>query len=94
MMSQSSFCIRLEQAEHGVFWQFQMKTLCIYCGSSIGASPSYAAAARLLAKTMVDSNIGLVYGGGNVGLMGVIADEVIRLGGEATGIIPKALLDK
>jgi uncharacterized protein (TIGR00730 family) len=71
-----------------------MKTLCVYCGSSLGASPVYAEAARLLAKSMVDDNIGLVYGGGNVGLMGIIADEVIRLGGEATGIIPKALMDK
>lgn len=43
---------------------------------------------------MVDNNIALVYGGGNVGLMGVIADEVTRLGGEATGVIPKALMDK
>ena len=43
---------------------------------------------------MVENNIALVYGGGNVGLMGIIADEVLRLGGEATGVIPKALLDK
>lgn len=71
-----------------------MKALCVYCGSSIGASPIYADAARLLAKAMVDSNISLVYGGGKVGLMGVIADEVMRLGGDATGIIPKALMDK
>lgn len=71
-----------------------MKSLCVYCGASIGASPVYADAARALAKAMVDDNIALVYGGGNVGLMGVIADEVIRLGGEATGVIPKALMDK
>jgi uncharacterized protein (TIGR00730 family) len=71
-----------------------MKSLCVYCGSSIGASPAYANAARMLAKAMVEDNIALVYGGGNVGLMGVIADEVIRLGGEATGVIPKALMDK
>jgi hypothetical protein len=71
-----------------------MKSLCIYCGSSVGASPVYADAARLLAKTMVDNKIALVYGGGNVGLMGVIADEVLRLGGEATGVIPQALMDK
>lgn len=71
-----------------------MKALCVYCGSSIGASPAYADAARSLAKSMVDDNIALVYGGGNVGLMGVIADEVIRLGGEATGVIPKALMDR
>ncbi|HJV83161.1 TIGR00730 family Rossman fold protein [Noviherbaspirillum sp.] len=71
-----------------------MKSLCVYCGSSVGASPDYADAARLLAKAMVNDNIGLVYGGGNVGLMSVIADEVMRLGGEATGVIPKALMDK
>lgn len=71
-----------------------MKSLCVYCGSSIGASPAYAQSARLLAKAMVDDNIALVYGGGKVGLMGTIASEVMRLGGEATGIIPKALMDK
>lgn len=71
-----------------------MKFLCVYCGSSSGASATYATAARQLAAAMVDDNIGLVYGGGNVGLMGIIADEVLRLGGEVTGVIPKALLDK
>ena len=71
-----------------------MKSLCVYCGSSIGASPVYADAARMLAKAMVEDNISLVYGGGNVGLMGIIADEVMRQGGEATGVIPKALMDK
>lgn len=48
----------------------------------------------MLAKAMVDSNTSLVYGGGKVGLMGIIADEVMQLGGEATGVIPKALMDK
>ncbi len=71
-----------------------MKSICVYCGSSFGASPDYADAARALAKAMVDDNIALVYGGGNVGLMGVIADEVMRLGGEATGVIPSALMEK
>ena len=71
-----------------------MKSLCIYCGSSPGASPVYAQAARALAQAMVNDNIALVYGGGNVGLMGIIADEVIRLGGRATGVIPEALLQK
>ena len=71
-----------------------MKSLCIYCGSSPGSSPLYAQAARSLAQQMVDDNIALVYGGGNVGLMGVIADEVIRLGGVATGVIPMALMEK
>jgi uncharacterized protein (TIGR00730 family) len=71
-----------------------MKSLCVYCGSSSGASPIYAEAARELAKEMVNQDIALVYGGGNVGLMGVIADEVLRLGGQVTGVIPQALLDK
>jgi uncharacterized protein (TIGR00730 family) len=71
-----------------------MNSLCVYCGSSLGNKPVYAQAAREMAHEMVNNNIALVYGGGNVGLMGVIADEVMRLGGEVTGIIPKALMDK
>jgi uncharacterized protein (TIGR00730 family) len=71
-----------------------MKSLCVYCGSSLGNDPAYVKAARDLAGAMVADNIALVYGGGKVGLMGAIADEVLRLGGEATGVIPKALLDK
>ena len=71
-----------------------MKSLCIYCGSSPGSSPIYAQAARSLARHMVNDNIALVYGGGNVGLMGIIADEIMRLGGIATGVIPTALLEK
>jgi uncharacterized protein (TIGR00730 family) len=71
-----------------------IKSICVYCGSSTGASPVYADSARLLAKAMVESNIALVYGGGNVGLMGIIATEVLRLGGEATGVIPTALMEK
>jgi uncharacterized protein (TIGR00730 family) len=71
-----------------------IKSICVYCGSSPGASPAYADAARMLARAMVERKISLVYGGGNVGLMGVIASEVLRLGGEATGVIPTALMDK
>ena len=71
-----------------------MKSICIYCGSSFGNQPVYAEAARTLAAEMVKHDIGLVYGGGKVGLMGVIADEILRLNGEATGVIPQALMDK
>ncbi len=71
-----------------------MKTIAVYCGSSHGNNPVYGLAARELARAMVDRNIALVYGGGNVGLMGVIADEVMRLGGEATGVIPQHLMDR
>lgn len=70
----------------------RMKSIAVYCGASPGAKPVYAEAARQLARSLVEHNIALVYGGGKVGLMGVIADEVLRLGGEATGVIPHALL--
>lgn len=69
-----------------------LQTVAVYCGASMGADPVYADAARALAAVLVEHNIALVYGGGNVGLMGVIADEVLRLGGEVTGVIPQALL--
>jgi uncharacterized protein (TIGR00730 family) len=71
-----------------------MKAIAVYCGASPGLDPVYADAARDLARALVDHNIGLVYGGGKVGLMGAIADEVLRLGGEATGVIPRALLER
>jgi uncharacterized protein (TIGR00730 family) len=71
-----------------------MKSIAVYCGASPGADPVYADAARGLARALVEHNIGLVYGGGKVGLMGVIADEVLRLGGEATGVIPKQLVER
>ncbi|MCU6433047.1 TIGR00730 family Rossman fold protein [Undibacterium sp. Jales W-56] len=71
-----------------------MNSLCVYCGSSIGFSDAYADGARKLASAMAARRIAMVYGGGNVGLMGVIADEVLRLGGHVTGVIPKALMDK
>jgi uncharacterized protein (TIGR00730 family) len=71
-----------------------MKSIAVYCGASNGAKPEYAEAARELGRTLVEHNISLVYGGGRVGLMGAIADEVLRLGGEATGVIPRALLER
>jgi uncharacterized protein (TIGR00730 family) len=71
-----------------------MKSIAVYCGASLGANPGYADAARSLAQALVEHNIALVYGGGNVGLMGVIADEVLRLGGDATGVIPRALVER
>jgi uncharacterized protein (TIGR00730 family) len=69
-----------------------MKSIAVYCGASLGADPVYADAARGLARALVEHNIGLVYGGGKVGLMGVIADEVLRLGGTVYGVIPQALM--
>ena len=71
-----------------------MKSICVYCGANAGNHPVYAEAARALARCLVDENLALVYGGGKVGLMGVIADEVLRLGGEVTGVIPTQLVER
>jgi uncharacterized protein (TIGR00730 family) len=71
-----------------------IKSICVYCGSSIGGLDAYANAAKALAQQLVAKDMALVYGGGNVGLMGVVADEVLRLGGHVTGVIPQALMDK
>ena len=71
-----------------------MKSIAVYCGANAGVSEKYAEAARELARAMVERNIALVYGGGNVGLMGIIADEVLRLGGEASGVIPRQLVER
>ncbi len=71
-----------------------MKSICVFCGSSHGAQPAYTVAARALASTMVKNDIELVYGGGNVGLMGVIGDTVMQSGGKVTGVIPKPLMEK
>ena len=71
-----------------------MKAICVYCGANAGVSPAYAEAARALGRALVESNLSLVYGGGNVGLMGIIADEVLRVGGEVTGVIPTALVER
>ena len=71
-----------------------MERICVFCGSSVGARPAYAAAARALGAALVARGLGLVYGGGNVGLMGVIADEVLAGGGEVVGVIPGHLAEK
>ena len=70
-----------------------MKRLAVYCGSSPGADPAFAEAARALGAEMAQRDIGLVYGGGRLGLMGVVADAVLEAGGEAYGVIPQALVD-
>lgn len=68
--------------------------LAVYCGSAEGADPAFADAARDLAAAMVGAGIDLVYGGGRLGLMGIMADTVLEGGGNVYGVIPKALVDK
>ncbi|WP_323121629.1 LOG family protein [Burkholderia alba] len=71
-----------------------MKSVCIYCGSAAGNKPVYANAAQALGRALAQADLTLVYGGGRVGLMGVIADAVLAAGGRAIGVIPKLLVDK
>jgi uncharacterized protein (TIGR00730 family) len=68
--------------------------LCVFCGSSTGADPAFRRAAETLGAALVRQEIALVYGGGNIGLMGVIADHVMQAGGQVIGVIPRQLLEK
>ncbi len=71
-----------------------MRSITVFCGSNSGFRSEYAEAARQLGALFVREGIGLVYGGGKVGLMGIIADQVMNLGGRVTGIIPESLEKK
>lgn len=69
----------------------RLERICVYCGSSVGARPAYAAAATHLGRRLVARGIGLVYGGGSIGLMNAVADAVLEGGGEVIGVIPERL---
>ncbi|HZL44013.1 MAG TPA: TIGR00730 family Rossman fold protein [Verrucomicrobiae bacterium] len=69
-----------------------MPRICIYSGSSFGASPEYAAAAAAFGSACARRGLGIVYGGGNVGLMGVLADSALAAGGEVIGVIPRVMI--
>ncbi len=69
-----------------------LKRVCVFCGSSFGARPQYREAAEQLGTLLARRNIGLVYGGGCVGLMGALADAALAAGGEVIGVIPESLL--
>lgn len=71
-----------------------MKKVCIFCGALKGKNPIYAEAAKQLGKVLAENQLGLVYGGGNVGLMGIVANSVMENGGTVIGVIPKALEQK
>lgn len=71
-----------------------MKRLCVFCGSSPGIREAYARLAQRMGAALVERGLGLVYGGGNIGLMGLIAQAVLKGGGEVIGVIPEALVDK
>jgi uncharacterized protein (TIGR00730 family) len=71
-----------------------MKRLCVFCGSAVGTNPVYRSQACALGELLARQGWGLVFGGGHIGLMGVLADAVLGAGGEVIGVIPQALVDR
>jgi uncharacterized protein (TIGR00730 family) len=71
-----------------------LRSVCVFCGSAFGRHPEYRASAELLGRLLASQGLRLVYGGGNVGLMGAVADACLSAGGAVTGVIPQALVDR
>jgi len=71
-----------------------MKRICVFCGANLGKKIEYTIAAELLARELVSREIEIVYGGGRIGLMGVLAEKAIELGGRVIGVIPESLATK
>jgi uncharacterized protein (TIGR00730 family) len=71
-----------------------VKRVCVFCGSSAGLRPDYADTARALARELVRRRLAIVYGGGSVGLMGILADAALAEGGEVIGVIPRGLASR
>jgi uncharacterized protein (TIGR00730 family) len=71
-----------------------MNRVCVFCGSNKGKDPAYAAAAQAMGRALAERGLALVYGGGGVGLMGLLADATLAAGGEVIGVIPEALFAK
>jgi len=68
-----------------------LRTICVFCGSSAGVRPEYAAAAEATGRLLAERGIGVVFGGGSVGMMGAVADATLEAGGDIVGVIPHAL---
>jgi uncharacterized protein (TIGR00730 family) len=71
-----------------------LQIVCVFCGSSQGLDPAYTEAARSLGRTLAEANIRLVFGGGHVGLMGVVSNAALEAGGEVIGVIPRSLFER
>ena len=71
-----------------------LRSICVFCGARPGHDPAHAAAAVTLGRTLAEQGIRLVYGGGAVGLMGIVADAALAAGGEVIGVIPEAMVDR
>lgn len=71
----------------------ELRSVCVYCGSNAGSRPLYAERAAALGTRLAREGLAVVYGGGNVGLMGIVADAALAAGGEVVGVIPEQLVD-
>lgn len=71
----------------------ELRSVCVYCGSNAGSRPLYAERAAALGARLAQEGLALVYGGGNVGLMGIVADAALAAGGEVVGVIPEQLVN-
>ena len=71
-----------------------MKSMCVFCGASVGNDPAFAEASHELGAMMAERGIRLIFGGGHVGMMGLVADAVLGAGGEAVGVIPEHLVER
>lgn len=85
---------RIDARRTHLWYTTPMRRICVFCGSSPGRNPVYLQAAGELALALTRRNIGLVYGGASVGVMGALADAALEQGGEVTGVIPEHLVDK
>ncbi len=72
----------------------KIRKICVYCGSGTGTNPAFVQAARNFGKILAENRIGLVFGGGSIGMMGEIAQSVLKHGGEVNGIIPEFLVER
>ena len=70
------------------------RSICVFCGSAPGARPSYSSAAEELGRAFAERSITLVYGGGRLGLMGIVADATLKAGGRVIGVIPRMLIER
>lgn len=73
--------------------QNKLKTIAIYCGSKMGNDLNYSVMANQMAKAIADAGLTFIYGGAKVGLMGILADKVLKFGGKVIGVIPQSLAD-
>ncbi len=71
-----------------------MQYICVFCGSSLGNSPGFTTIAQELGQTLVQHGLGVVYGGGNIGLMGILASTVLEVGGKVIGVMPRQLAEQ